>query len=189
MESVLIVSSQEKSRQLFEELLAQNGYRNFTAAGDAGEAGRLLLSRSFDLCVVNAPLSDGFGIEFAQTAVQYSTMQVLLFVKSELVERVSAKAEPYGVYVLGKPVNRHMLSIAMHFLTASHSRLLTMQKETVQLQRKLDDIRLIDRAKCTLIATLKLTEPQAHKYIEKQAMDIRKSRREVAEGILRTYEG
>ena len=33
-----------------------------------------------------------------------------------------------------------------------------------------------------------MTEPQAHRYIEKQAMDLRITRREVAEGIISTYE-
>ena len=49
-------------------------------------------------------------------------------------------------------------------------------------------MRLIDRAKCVLIQYLTMTEPQAHRYIEKQAMDTRTTRREVAQQILRTYE-
>ena len=53
----------------------------------------------------------------------------------------------------------------------------------------MEEIRLVDRAKCALIQYLSLTEPMAHRYIEKEAMDRRVSRREVAEGILRTYEG
>ena len=34
---------------------------------------------------------------------------------------------------------------------------------------------------------LHMSEQSAHKFIEKQAMDMRMSRREVAEGILKTY--
>ena len=47
---------------------------------------------------------------------------------------------------------------------------------------------LIDRAKCVLIQVLGMTEPQAHRYIEKQAMDMRVSKRQVAEELLKTYE-
>ena len=47
---------------------------------------------------------------------------------------------------------------------------------------------MVDRAKCILIQYLNMTEPQAHRYIEKQAMDLRVSRREIAQGILQTYE-
>ena len=46
----------------------------------------------------------------------------------------------------------------------------------------------MDRAKCVLIQYLNMTETQAHRYIEKQAMDLRTTRRQIAEGILKTYE-
>lgn len=189
MDSVLIVSSQEKSRQVFEELLATQSYREIVSAGDAGEASRLLLEREFDLCVVNTPLRDEFGTDFAARQSGLEAMQVLLFVKSELAEEVEAKMEDYGVFVLAKPLNRQLLWSALKLMAAAQNRLRGMQDRNLRLQQKLEDIRLVDRAKCTLIAYLKLSEPQAHKYIEKQAMDLRLTRREVAESILKTYEG
>ena len=57
-----------------------------------------------------------------------------------------------------------------------------------KLQDKLEEIRLIDRAKCVLIQYLNMTEQQAHRYIEKQSMDLRQSRVVTAESILKTYE-
>ena len=42
--------------------------------------------------------------------------------------------------------------------------------------------------KWLLIENLKMSESDAHYYIEKQAMDTRLSRREVAQGIIRTYD-
>ena len=66
--------------------------------------------------------------------------------------------------------------------------MLGLRDENIQLQQKIEEIRLVDRAKCALIQYLNLTEAQAHRYIEKQAMDLRLSRRQVAEAILKTYE-
>ncbi|MPN40452.1 hypothetical protein SDC9_187989 [bioreactor metagenome] len=63
-----------------------------------------------------------------------------------------------------------------------------LQKENRKLQTTIEEIRLIDRAKCALIQCLLMTEPQAHRYLEKQAMDLRLTKREVAENILKTYE-
>jgi response regulator NasT len=57
-----------------------------------------------------------------------------------------------------------------------------------RLENKIEEARLINRAECILIQYLKLTEPQAHRYIEKQAMDKRLSKLEVAKSILTTYE-
>jgi response regulator NasT len=63
-----------------------------------------------------------------------------------------------------------------------------MQKENRELRLKIEDIRIIDRAKCVLISRLNLSEEEAHRAIEKQAMDMRTPKRAIAEGILKTYE-
>lgn len=63
-----------------------------------------------------------------------------------------------------------------------------MERENKDLAAKIDGIRLVNRAKWALIEHLGMTEDQAHRYIEKQAMDARVSKKEVAEGIIRTYE-
>jgi len=63
-----------------------------------------------------------------------------------------------------------------------------MQKENRELKQKIEDIRIIDRAKCVLISRLNLSEEAAHRAIEKQAMDMRASKRVIAEDILKTYE-
>ncbi len=51
----------------------------------------------------------------------------------------------------------------------------------------MDEIRLVNRAKWLLISELHMSEPEAHRYIEKQAMDLCVRRRNVAEEIIKTY--
>ena len=48
----------------------------------------------------------------------------------------------------------------------------------------MEEIRLVNRAKWLLIEQLKMTEAEAHRHIEKQAMDRCVTRRAVAEDIL-----
>ena len=62
-----------------------------------------------------------------------------------------------------------------------------MTEETTKLKGKLKELKLVDRAKWILIDQLKMSETQAHKYIEKQAMDRCVKREEIAENIIRTY--
>jgi response regulator NasT len=113
---------------------------------------------------------------------------VILFVGSDFFDEISHKVEEYGVIAVSKPVNRAMLWNALRVSQAVHKRLRTVQNENKRLLQKIEDIRVIDRAKCTLISGLAMTEPEAHKYIEKQAMDMRITKRAVAETILKTYE-
>ncbi len=51
-----------------------------------------------------------------------------------------------------------------------------------------DDEELIKRAKSVLMEYLGFTEPQAHRYIEKHAMDMRVTKIEIARNILKIYE-
>ena len=87
-----------------------------------------------------------------------------------------------------KPINKAALLQAVQHLQKSLSILTTSRQKYSQLEKKLDDLRVISRAKNILISNLHMTEQQAHSYIQKQSMDMRLSPREIAEGILNTYE-
>ena len=188
METVLIVSSSEKGREFLTELLIGCGFERSSYAANGGEARRILLEQPFDLVVINAPLQDEFGHELALSLTQSTDSGILMLVKAELADAVSAKVEDYGVFVIPRPVGLQLFFQTVKLIHASRKRVLGLQKENGRLQQKIEEMRLVDRAKCTLVQYLGLTEPQAHRYLEKQAMDMRMTRREVAEEILRTYE-
>ena len=61
------------------------------------------------------------------------------------------------------------------------------EKKTLSIEEKMEEIRIVNRAKWLLISELKLDEPEAHRYIEKQAMDRCVSKRVVAEEVIKTY--
>lgn len=77
---------------------------------------------------------------------------------------------------------------SIKYICISRKKYLGLQSENERLKVKISEIRLIDRAKCILIEYLNMSEPQAHRYIEKQAMDLRVTKKEIAENILKTYE-
>ena len=66
-------------------------------------------------------------------------------------------------------------------------RLRRIKKKTVSLEEKMEEIRLVNRAKWALIKSCHMTEENAHRYIQKQAMDLCLSKKETAENILKTY--
>lgn len=188
MDSVLIVSQSEKSILYLTELLTQASLGSITTLSNAGEARRLLIEKDFDLCIVNAPLQDEFGESLARNIAAKGISQVILIVKSELYDDVTEKTEDYGVITIAKPIHKPLLWSALKMARATHTKMRAMQSENNKLLQKIEDIRMIDRAKCILISHLSMSEPEAHRYIEKQAMDMRLTRRDIAEEILKTYE-
>jgi Response regulator with putative antiterminator output domain len=188
MNSALLLSGSDKGRDLLCELLHQNSFKDIVTTDNANEAKRMLIDRDFSLCIINTPLRDEFGISFATDVADREISQVMVVVKSDLYDDVCSKVEKHGVFVLSKPISRQLFWSALKVLSASYRKLATLVNKNMELERKIEDIRLIDRAKCVLIEYLNMTEQQAHKYVEKQAMDMRLTKRDVAATILKTYE-
>lgn len=186
--SVLIVSGTEKGSEFVTSALPVSDFAPIVSARNAGEARRMLVQSSFDIIIVNTPLPDEFGTDFAIELSAETYAGILLLVKSELYEEVSYKAEACGVHTLAKPVSRQFFSQTIRQMTATRRRLEILERKTQTLKEKIDEIRIVNRAKWVLISTLGMDEEQAHRYIEKLAMDTRRVRRAVAEDIIRTYE-
>lgn len=185
--SVLVVTASQNVTDFLNDVLPAETFSPIAAVSSCGEAKRALLNTEYDILVINTPLPDEFGSEFALDQVQNGSTIVILLVKNEIYERVSEDVEIFGVMTLPKPLSRATLYSAMKIAVATKARLKAIDKEKKSLSSKMDDIRIVNRAKWTLIEKLSMTEDQAHKYIEKQAMDMRVSKRRIAESIIRTY--
>lgn len=189
MGNVLIAAGSQKGRELLCGLLRDCAFDRPTFVANGGEARRMLLENEYELVVINTPLPDEFGHELAMSAFQTTAAGILLVVKMEMADEVAEKVEDFGVLVVPRPLSRQLFYRSVKLAAVSHKRMAGLQNENQLLQRKIEEIRLVDRAKCALIQYLNFTENEAHKYIEKQAMDQRCARRDIAVSILKTYEG
>ena len=186
--SVLVVSASEKFNTTAMTLLPMTDYWPVTTAKSIAEAKRKLLEQSYDIVLINAPLPDDFGMRLAIDTCNNSNAGVLLLVKSELYDDIYAKVVEYGVMTLSKPTSTQMVSQSLRVLCATRERLRKLEERQVSVDEKIEEIRLVNRAKWLLIECLSMTEADAHRYIEKQSMDLRISKREVAENIIKTYQ-
>ena len=187
MDNALIVSSVAKSAAYIANMISAASVLDITSVRSCADARRLLLARTFDLVVINAPLADETGERLARDIASQSIGQVILIVKSEFYDEVAVKCEEDGVLIVAKPVNRDVLWSSLRLAGAAYNRLKRAQAETALLTQKIEDIRIIDKAKYMLIYFRGMREQDAHRYIEKQAMDKRSTRRAVAEEILEEY--
>ncbi len=188
MESALILSHSEKSAAVFVEMLRTIQCHKIVIVPTCGEARRMLLERDFEICIINSPLADESGEKFAKDIASKYMLQILLIVKMEQYDRISENLEDVGVMTIGKPINRNAFLMNLKFLRASSNRITNIKKENTRLMQKIQDIKLIDRAKCILVSNEYMSEEMAHKHIEKTAMDSRQSKRIIAEDILKQYD-
>lgn len=187
-ESVLIVSRTEKSIAFLKEELNMFSCKSVTVAVSCSEARRLILEKDYNLVIINAPLGDESGESLSRHIATNTVSQVILLIKNEFYDAVSEVVEDCGVITVAKPINKNLFWAALKFVKAAGNKIRQVQSENNKLLQKIDDIKAIDRAKCLLVSRKDLNENEAHKYIEKLAMDKRMTRRAVAEEILKTYE-
>ena len=185
--SVLIVTATDSFTNSTMPLLPVTDYWPVATARSVGEARRRIAETDFDIVLINAPLPDDFGMRLAIDICTNSGAGVLLMVKNDLFNDIYAKVVSYGVITLSKPTNLQMVAQNLRILCATRERLRQMEAKQATVEEKIEEIRLVNRAKWLLIECLSMTEPEAHRYIEKQSMDERISKREVAENIIKTY--
>lgn len=188
MSSALIVTYAEKSIAFFDELLNAAFIDDVVHVKSCGEARRLLLERDFDFAIINAPLKDERGESLSIDIAETGVTQVILIVNNEFYEAISQVTEEAGVLTIIKPLSKELLWSALKLAMSAHNRFKKINKENIKLKQKIEDIRIIDRAKYILFSHYKMSEQEAHRYIEKQAMDMRVTRRKIAENILKTYD-
>ncbi|MFI3205882.1 MAG: ANTAR domain-containing protein [Clostridia bacterium] len=187
MKTALIVSRTGQSVLFIKDMLKLAAVPNVDTATSCEEARAKLFVVDYDLVIINAPLQDEFGEKFSVDIAKEKNSQVMLIVKNDIFDDVSLKTEKYGVISVSKPVNKTIFWSALKIAKSSFKLVRKFQEENTKLRQTLEDVKIIDRAKLLLISHLGMDEQSAHRYIEKQAMDLRSTKREVSEGILKTY--
>ena len=185
--SVLIVSASGKIQNALRSLLPESAYSPIVTVASVGAAERARNNQDFDFVFVNSPLPDDAGIRFAIDCCRAGGAVVLLFAAAALYDSIQSRVEKHGVFVLPRPVPRDAILRGLNWMTAARERLRSYEKKVQPVEEKIEEIRLVNRAKWLLISELKMSEPDAHHYITRQAMDRCCSKRVVAEEVIRLY--
>lgn len=185
--SVLVVSSHPKFNDALQPLLPYSDYYPVCFVSNIAAARREMLGRHYDFVIINAPLPDDFGMRFAIDTCEKTDCAVLLLLREDSYEEINAKVQPYGVFTMQLPVPSQTLRQGLKWMAAARERLRKLEKKTLTVEEKMEEIRTVNRAKWILIEQLKMTEEEAHRHIEKQAMDHGLSKKEIASAIIKTY--
>ncbi len=185
--SVLIVSAMQNFNKDFSAMLPEAHYSPVKIVSNIASAKREYAEHSYDFVIINAPLPDEFGTRFGVDLCSSQDTIALILTPSDVHDEIYAKVSPYGLFTLPRPITKTVVTNALRWMTSARERLRKTEKKTLSMQEKMEEIRIINHAKWLLISEIKMSEPEAHKYLEKQSMDRCVSKREVAEEIIKTY--
>ena len=185
--SVLVVSEAKGFDDALSALLPPGKYNPVSFVPSVSAAKRAYAERSFDYVIINSPLPDDIGTRFAIDVCNAKGTVVLLMVRAELHAEIYNKVAEHGVFTLSKPTSKPILLMALNWMSSARERLRKSEKKTLSIEEKMEEIRIVNRAKWLLISELKMDEQGAHRYIEKRAMDQCVSKKVIAEEIIKIY--
>ena len=181
---VVIAEDEALIRMDLAEMLGEQGYDVVGQAGDGARAIELAEELRPDLVIldVKMPVLDGIAAAERIAGRRIAPVVILTaFSQRELVERArDAGAMAYLV----KPFSPGDLVPAIEMAVSRFTELLALEQEVAGLHKRLETRKVVDRAKSVLQAELGLSEPDAFRWIQKTAMDLRLSMREVADGVV-----
>lgn len=143
----------------------------------------------FDAVIVSTPLRSEFGLNYVAETAKRTSACIIVLAKTDIADDVQNRIKFTGAFVLGRPFSKTALTQTLRIAMQAKDNIRRLEQEKSKLSKQLDDFKVIDRAKCCLIQYLNMTESQAHRHIQKLAMDSRRPQSEIAEDILTTYSG
>lgn len=152
------------------------------------EAKYVLDETAYDVVVIDDSVPSEAGVGLAAVAAENGVSGVLLLADADRFEAASRYADEQGFMTLQSPVDPSLLKQSLGMMATISHRMHALESRAASLQKKMEELRVVDRAKLLLIQRFKMTEKQAHRFIEKNAMDRCVTRRAVAETIIRTYD-
>jgi AmiR/NasT family two-component response regulator len=181
---VVIAEDEALIRMDLAEMLAEEGYDVVAQAGDGETAVALAESHRPDLVVLDVKMPVLDGIAAAQRIASQRIAPVVIltaFSQRELIER----ARDAGAMAdLVKPFTKNDLVPAIEMAVSRFAEARLLEAEVADLAERLETRRQVERAKGVLQERLRLSEPEAFRWIQKTAMDLRLSMRQVADGVI-----
>ena len=181
--SVLLVSRDSKIVSQISAFLVPPLF-DLTTTSDFNEARRLATERTFNIIIADS--GDGYDTDFAiNISDSYST--ILLLVPNEHFDEISYRVEGYGILTITKPFEPFYLYNMMKIAIAVQYKVQVLSSQTTKLKVKMEEIKQVNRAKMLLMQNMNMSEQEAHRYIEKEAMDRGMKRIAISEEIIKTY--
>ena len=188
MKNILLCAGSDKNLEALSALVKSFIAAEVATVTSAADARRHISEfPETDLVIINTPLSDEQGVEMTVQMSENDFVPTVLVTGKETYDRSGAMIKARGVEVICRPVDKKTFCTAVEAMLTAGVVVARLKQESRELRESLEEIRLVNRAKAMLISNLNMTEAQAHRYIEKQAMDLRKGKKIIAQNILKTY--
>ncbi|MFO7777817.1 MAG: response regulator [Nitriliruptoraceae bacterium] len=185
---VLIAEDEALIRLDLKEMLQEEGFDVVAEVADGASAVRLTRELRPDLVILDVKMPVMDGIQAAEEIAKERLAAILIltaFSQRDLVEKARrAGAMAYLV----KPFQKHDLLPAVEIAAGRFRDLSGLEREVDDLHGRLEARKLVERAKGLLQTREGMSEADAFRFVQRQAMERRLTMRQVAEQVIERLE-
>ena len=155
--NILVISASANVVNRLSEFFKKDGIAPPISADSAGNAKRILIETDFDLVIIDTPLPDEDGAQFAMDLARSQSFEfsIIMLTKADLYEQNLYQTERMGIVTFKKPSDPRLLLQTIRLLLSFRVKIKKLESKADRLQQKLEDIRLVDKAKFLLVEKLK----------------------------------
>ncbi|MDI6601181.1 MAG: ANTAR domain-containing protein [Thermoanaerobacteraceae bacterium] len=183
-EKILLAASDVNLKDQLKDTLKSSGYVVYTAS-DGASALRLSKSIQPEAVVLDEVLSGINGVVVSDMLVDEGISPVITMVNAGTYKTTSIHSDDI-VYLI-KPVSPFTVLGTLNSLLKYKRNLKAAARKAEELDKRLELQKRLNKAKAYLMEYERYTEEEAHRYIQKTAMDFSLSMDEVAENIIEKY--
>ncbi len=182
--AILVIAAKPRVQSSVRSALTSK-YGRILTAETVQEGRRAVEQEKIALMLIFTPLKDNGEISRLLDMADRRRIAVGLIVNREIYGETVYRMEGQNVFVLSYPLQMEQVTQIVSFLHQVQRRFALVFAEQERLQAKLQDIQVICRVKCLLVEKRRMTEEEAHHYIEHEAMDAGLSKKEAALQIMK----
>ena len=182
--NILIISQNDMFNNQISKMFPPEIINILDYASNCALSRRMILERNYEILIINSPLNDENGISLAIDAVEINKMGVILFTPPQKYDEYYDKTHEFGILTLSNTVSNETFLQTLRLLLSTRQRIERIVEKKLSLSERMAEIRILSEAKLALIDKYYYTEDDAHKYIEKNAMNKRITLVESARQIL-----
>ncbi|MBQ5311286.1 MAG: ANTAR domain-containing protein [Oscillospiraceae bacterium] len=186
MNALIICSSEEKMNG-YVSLLREAGIEDISFS-EGDRVRQLVTEKSYDIIISVLPFGQGFGLDSVAYICGNTDSEQVVFSPSKVYDEVCSKTVGLNISILPKNVPPAIAENTVRRAIEVKKRLDAARSENDILRRRADEDKIVFRAKAVLIEYLKLSENDAHRFIQKRAMDRQTTLAQVAAEVLKTYD-
>ncbi len=188
IDKVLILNENKGKSKLLVTLVVQ-GLKHATSINESGlddKGLKLVREGDYGLLIIVSDIKNEMAHKAAKLASIHPTASIMHIAdetdfSSDEDKEAREKFLDIGAILLVKPLSKNSFLVAVNSADMAHIRL-------CKLRKKVEEEKVLARSKLILMRTLSLSEDEAHKYIEKEAMNSGQKKIDIAYEILRTYD-